>query len=428
MQEEPIVGEILEYIGTVDYTDTKKTQVSLFETTIRYVAGMISAYDLLREPALSHLAPEKSIDMLLQQTVKLVDTMTYTFEQSETGIPHNDLFPHNKTDNGLSTNGLATTGSLILEWGRLSDLTGNDTYVNLTAKAQGYLMKPEPASSEPFPGLSGTRINIETGEFEDASGGWGGSDDSYYEYLIKMYTYDPERYGFYKDRWVLAADSTMQYLTSHPGSNPDLTFLAGFHHQMTIPRSSHLACFAGGNFLLGGSVLGRQDFIDFGLNLTAGCRHTYDSMKSKIGPADFSWSESNSTILAADPDIHFNVGNPTYDLRPEVIESYYYAYRITGKQMYRDWAWDAFVAINATCRTEHGFSAVSNVKKSNGGHMKDTTESFLFAEVFKYAYLIFTADDAWQTDKNGDNRYVFNTEAHPMKVVGKPFGRDTALT
>jgi mannosyl-oligosaccharide alpha-1,2-mannosidase len=73
-----------------------------------------------------------------------------------------------------------------MEWTRLSDLTGNETYGALTQKAESYLLSPQPASSEPWPGLVGTNIDINTGEFTDASGGWNGGDDSFYEYLIKV--------------------------------------------------------------------------------------------------------------------------------------------------------------------------------------------------------------------------------------------------
>ena len=99
-----------------------------------------------------------------------------------------------------TTNGLATVGSLVLEWTRLSDLTGNDTYAQLTAKAESYLLNPRPATSEPFPGLMGTNVDVSSGEFTDAVGGWTGGDDSFYEYLIKMYVYDPTRFGAYRDR------------------------------------------------------------------------------------------------------------------------------------------------------------------------------------------------------------------------------------
>ena len=56
--------------------------------------------------------------------------------------------------------------------------------------------------------------------------------------------------------------------------------------------------------------------------------------------------------------------------------------------MYQDWAWDAFVAINATTRVNKGFSAISDVNAANGGSFDNVQESFLFAEVMKYSYLI----------------------------------------
>jgi len=47
-----IVNEILDYIPTIDYfqSDPPDATVSLFETTIRYLGGMLSGYDLLKGP------------------------------------------------------------------------------------------------------------------------------------------------------------------------------------------------------------------------------------------------------------------------------------------------------------------------------------------------------------------------------------------
>src|ERR1700761_9448492 len=42
------------------------------------------------------------------------------------------------------------------------------------------------AWAQPWPGLVGTNVEISTGLFQDASGGWNGGDDSFYEYLIKV--------------------------------------------------------------------------------------------------------------------------------------------------------------------------------------------------------------------------------------------------
>ena len=46
------------------------------------------------------------------------------------------------------------------------------------------------------------------------------------------------------------------------------------------------------------------------------------------------------------------------------------------------------MAINATCRTGSGFAELKNVNVKGGGGFNDFQDSFLFAEVFKYSYLI----------------------------------------
>lgn len=331
MEIEPIVADILAYIPTIDYTTTA-TQVSLFETTIRYLGGMLSGYDLLKGPLSKLTKNSAAVDALLKQSKSLADSLKFAFN-TPSGVPSNNLMFTTHTTDGSTTNGLATIGTLVLEWQRLSDLTGDKTYGDLAQKGESHLLKPMPAYNEPFPGLVGSNVELSDGKFTDATGGWNGGDDSFYEYLLKMYVYDSSRYANYIDRWTTAADSTIKYLTSHPSSRPDLTFLASYVNHTFVNASEHLTCFDGGNFLLGGQTLKRHDYIDFGLALVNGCHDTYDSTTTKIGPEAFSW---NSTTIPADQAAFykahgFYTTNPLYDLRPEVIESYYYAYRITGK-------------------------------------------------------------------------------------------------
>lgn len=155
-----------------------------------------------------------AVDTLLTQSKSLADSLSFAFNTS-TGIPSNNLYFTNHTNDGSTTNGLADIGTLCLEWQHLSDLTGDPTYGDLAQKAEMYLLNPLPESNEPFPGLVGTNVNISNGVFLDATGGWNGGDDSFYEYLIKMYVYDSSRYSNYSARWIMAADSTIKYLTSN---------------------------------------------------------------------------------------------------------------------------------------------------------------------------------------------------------------------
>lgn len=196
-----------------------------------------------------------------------------------------------------------------------------------------------------------------------------------------------------------------------------------------------MACFDAGNIILGGLYLNEPRYIDFGLELTASCHDTYISTKTRIGPEIFRWQDdggllpTNSSKNAAAPasqaefakQAGFWITNGQYVLRPEVIESYYYAYRATGDTKYQDWAWDAFLAVNKTCAAGSGYSAIDDVNKADGGGFSDFQESFWFAEVLKYFYLIQADDSEFQIQADTSETYVFNTECHPIRKFGKDF-------
>lgn len=113
MEIEPIVNDILDYIPTIDYTVTA-TEVSLFETTIRYLAGMLSGYDLLKGPLSNLTANTSAVNALLTQSITLADTLSYAFD-TPVGIPSNNLYFGNRSTDNATTNGPATIGSLVLE-------------------------------------------------------------------------------------------------------------------------------------------------------------------------------------------------------------------------------------------------------------------------------------------------------------------------
>jgi mannosyl-oligosaccharide alpha-1,2-mannosidase len=142
-----------------------------------------------------------------------------------------------------------------------------------------------------------------------------------------------------------------------------------------------------------------------------GCEDTYAEDATGIGPEEFRWVTSDTA--ANDPnnpqppadqlDFYdksgFYITSGVYLLRPEVLESFYYAYRATGNSMYQDWAWNAFVAINSTARVGSGFAELDNVNVKGGGGYNDFQDSFLFAEVMKYSYLIHAPVRAHPSDE-----------------------------
>jgi mannosyl-oligosaccharide alpha-1,2-mannosidase len=362
-----------------------------------------------------------------------------------------------------ATNYLSQAGTLILEWTRLSNLTNNATFANLARRAENHLTTPHPragAIAEPFPGLVGNEIYVLDGAFKHGSGNWGGGSDSFYEYLIKTFIYDANGYNrVLRNKWARAVDSSRRFLASYPFNVPprqpnqrppffDLrkiiskiypgagSFLSIFTFK-SVPKhkprpalmqtwdsdktrsnvSQHLTCFDGGNILLGAQVLyesihiprisGKwtagdlEEVYHFGLDLVEGCRYVYSHTSTGIGPDYFSWNEKDQ-INKQPP--HFSIPEAVdkqYGLRPEVLESYYYAYRITGDPIYQDWAWEAFLAFEKYCKTEFGYTSIRDVnmrlppandaaetnKRIRENHL-DQQESFWLAETLKYAYLI----------------------------------------
>ncbi|OAA35389.1 1,2-a-D-mannosidase [Metarhizium rileyi] len=424
MEESGIVNQILKYAATIDFTTTKEenSSISLFETNIRYLGGMLAGYDLLKGPMnnLVNDSNTKDVDALLKQATALADSLSIAFD-TPTGIPDDAVFLNpTRRIGGSTSNGPAGFGTLVLEWTRLSDLTGNKTYAQLAQKAQDYLINPT-GEPEPYPGLIGYTVNIDDGRFQDQSGGWGGGTDSFYEYLIKMYLYDPKAFSHYKDRWVAAADSTMKYLASHPSSRPDLTFLAGYNGKTINHDSGHLASFAGGNFILAGVVLDEPRYTNFGLDLASSYYETYKQTPAHIGPEGFQWvSDGDGSPPNDQADFFQKAGfwssSGAYILRPETIESLYYAYRVTGDQKYQEMVWKAFTAVRDLCKAEYGYSGIRDVMRQDGGGQDNFQQSFFLAETLKYAYLTYAQDSAVQFHGQGGNEFVFNTEAHPFRV------------
>ncbi|KAH8696524.1 putative mannosyl-oligosaccharide alpha-1,2-mannosidase 1B [Talaromyces proteolyticus] len=423
MGNQVVVNQILDYVPTIDFSSCNQSSVSMFETTIRYLGGLLSAYDLLNGPAANLVNETSKVTNLLTQAASLADNLKVAFT-SETGMPYNGIDIQNQTIVGEPTNGLAAIGSLVLEWTRLADLTGNAEYGNLSQKAAEYLFNPQPSWVSPWPGMVPDNLNISTGEFISDSISWDGGSDSYYEYLIKSYIYSPSRFSSYRDQWEEAVNSTIQNLMQNTttGSGQNLTYVGTWNNGTFSATMGHLVSFIGGNFLLGGSVLQRQDLIDYGLALTEGWYAAYNSSATKIGPGALSWNATaagdNGQTDTYD-ELGFYYTASSYMLRPETLESYYYAYRITGDEKYRDWSWEAFVGINSTCWTGSGYAEINNVDNTTqGGGFNDLQDSFLLAEVWKYAYLIQADDAEWQVSSNGTNSFVFNTEAHPIRVSG----------
>lgn len=391
MDREEVVLQILHYVSKIDWTKVEGgTMIQVFEVIIRHFAGMISAHDLINGP-FDHMAKDPVLRRrLYDQMVRLGDILSCTFN-TPSGIPRNWLDPALCVTDDGTTNTVAGVGSLIVEFARLSDITGNPTYAEKARKAESYLLAPVPNEGEPYPGLLGSFVAVENGAMANSKGSWGSLSDSFYEYLLKAYVYDEKTYASYLERWKLAADSTMRFIASHPYGRPDEVFLPYWEDQSRLNAMDSLSWFAGGSYVLGGMVTHNQTLLDFGLMIANAGGHLYNSTATGLGPEFVHWTPDCSDVWGEEHCDATNSVRPSdrsFKLRPEVLETWYYAYRATKHPKYREWAWNMFLAIERVCKTEYGYSAISDVMAPDGGQKLDQQESFVFAEVFKYIYLI----------------------------------------
>ncbi|RPA73923.1 seven-hairpin glycosidase [Ascobolus immersus RN42] len=378
-----IVAKQLEWIESVDFTTSKSGQMcSLFETSIRYLGGLLAAYDLLQGPYRDLLDrvsedPEAKLRMLLRQAKSLADTLTFAFD-TPTGIPYNWLDLRTRRAEELRDVALlAEAGTLILEWTRLSDallsaLPSNATeaekaacrkYAELALKAQEHLVNPQPDGAEVWPGLVGGKVSIEDGEFMNTVGGWGSGSDSFYEYLIKTSLYSPSRFSGFGKRWIQAVESTAKHLLIHPHGHPEVTMVAGYAGEEVGGSMTHLACFMGGNWILGGVALNRSDVVSWGEKVVEGCRFVYNSSATGLGAED--WTVGEFTFL------------PEAEVEDVEVD----------------------------------------LEGLDEGWRMDGMESWWMGETLKYLYLIFEFGEERVSVKPGEG-WVFTTEGHPLRVVG----------
>lgn len=101
-----------------------------------------------------------------------------------------------------------------------------------------------------------------------------------------------------------------------------------------------------------------------------------------------------------------------YALRPEIVESTFYLYRLTGEQRYRSMGRSLFLDFVKYCRARNGYAALESVITKQ---QRNAMQSFVFAETFKYFYLLFSPPATIDFE-----HIVFNTEAHPLARFSTP--------
>jgi mannosyl-oligosaccharide alpha-1,2-mannosidase len=359
--------------AAIDFGRTDAGAANLFETTIRHLGGLLSAYDLSGDEA------------LLRKAVELGEMLYLGFD-TPNRMPGFWL----NFDNVVMGNQFAGTkdpsacpASLCLEFTRLSQLTGDPKFYAATDHVTRFLERTQQDTL--LPGMWPTQLDFRNEEVKDSSFTLGALADSLYEYLPKMHALLGGVDETYANLYRGAMDTASKYLLFRPmvPGNKNILFAGDYkvrwrngrdHGSGLVPESQHLTCFAGGMFGLGGKLLDIEEHVDIGERLTRGCGWAYGQFPTGVMPEIFTmipcdsmdhceWDEKKWQARgnARLPKGWNNARDPRYMLRPEAIESVFILYRMTGKEDLRDLAWDMFQGIVTSTETKLAHSAIRDV-------------------------------------------------------------------
>lgn len=342
----------------------KNVEVKNFEITIRLLGGLLSSYQLMNDVRLLDLA-----DDLGQRLLPVFD--------SPTGMPY--MYINLKTGAVReAVSNPAEIGTLMIEFGTLSKLTGKPVYYEKAKRALVELYNRR----SPI-GLVGERINVETGAWVDSSSHVGGRIDSYYEYLLKAWLLFDDKDC--EHMWKESAAALNRYLAHEAATGL-------WYGRVNMMTGKLEKTWFGGLEAFLPAVLALGGDLDRAQRLQESCYKMWNVAGLEPERLDY----ASMRIL-----------NPGYPLRPEIMESAYYLWYYTGDSRYREMGRTFLESLMNHCRTENGYAALRNVETKE---QKDEMESFFLAETLKYLYLLFAPRETLDLD-----RVIFNTEAHPIR-------------
>ncbi|KAI0713189.1 glycoside hydrolase [Cerioporus squamosus] len=404
-----------------------------FETTIRVLGGLLSAYALTNDT------------LYLDKAVDLADRIMPAFD-TPARLPTSMINLAKREGVRAEDNkGLVSTAeisTLQLEFRYLSYLTDNDEYWDAVENVMRTIRGSSLAT-----GLASIFMNPEDGRFVLSAIRLGSRGDSYYEYLLKQYLQTNLTENVYQEMYNGAMDGVHGHLIQK-GQFSRLTYTSelvpernprGEIQWRLTPKQDHLVCFFGGSLMLGAvtsgaathpvsipprpsqlTPRGKRDW-QTGMELVETCVQTHDTATGLAPEIVHFRIPSDGVVGSGVPQDWYIKGaqpgapapyDARYILRPETVESLFIAYRLTGDDKYRRYGWKIFEAIERHCRIESGgYASIINVDQVPAVH-EDKMETFLMSETLKYLYLLFEDDSVLPL-----SQYVFNTEAHPLPVI-----------
>lgn len=338
--------------------------VQNFEVTIRLLGGLLSSYQMTGDRRLLHLADD-------------LGTRLLPVFHSPTGMPYRFVNLRTGTTRDPKSNP-AEIGTLLLEFGTLSKLTGKPIFYEKAKNAVVQLYRRRSKI-----GLVGEEIDVETGAWTSTTSHVGGGIDSYYEYLLKSAI-------LFDDKDCLAMwQSSRRAINRYLADETRNGFWYGEADMNTGKRTATqfgaLHAFLPAVLALGGD-LGRAERLQ--------------------ASAFKMW-----TLFGLEPEVFdyraMKAVHTGYPLRPEIIESAFYLRRYSRDDRALEMGRTFLESLIAWCRTGSGYTTIKDVITKEKG---DLMPSYFLAETMKYLYLLFANDQDFDPRK-----VVFNTEAHPLR-------------
>ncbi|XP_069039660.1 mannosidase, alpha, class 1B, member 1b isoform X2 [Lepisosteus oculatus] len=373
----------------------RNVDVNLFESTIRIMGSLLSTYHLTQDSLF--LDKAKDIGARLMPAFNTPSKIPYSDVNIGRGTAHPPRWTSDST--------VAEVTSIQLEFRELSRLTQDSRYQKAVDDVMKHVHKLEGKQD----GLVPMFINTNNGQFTHLGVfTLGARADSYYEYLLKQWIQGGKTETELLEDYVQAIEGVKKNLLRK--SEPrKLTFVGEMSHSHFSPKMDHLVCFLPGTLALGAHNGVAEDHMELAEQLMETCYQMYAQVETGLSPEIVHFN----LVPRSGKDVEIKPADRHNLLRPETVESLFYLYRFTRDRKYQDWGWEIFQNFNKYTRVPTGgYTSISNVRNPENPDPRDKMESFFLGETLKYFYLLFSEDfDLINLDK-----YVFNTEAHPLPI------------
>ncbi|KAI0796069.1 glycoside hydrolase [Abortiporus biennis] len=432
-------AQTIPFVANMTFYLDESSYAPFFETVIRYLGGLLSAYALSHEPVL--LSRADDLGRMLLPAFNTTHGLPMFAVQTVSG----------KTRFGWAVGTVLWSEALScqMEYKYLAHLTGRHEYFDKVERIMD-VMIDAPVQNGIFP----TKWNMNTATPSNTQFSVGAFADSAHEYFLKQWLMTSKSEKKAYDLYILVANAILKELL-YISPTRQLLYVTDTNNGIPSHTFEHLSCFLPGLLTLGAHTIPshlltpeeRQQHQWAAEGLGHTCHLLYADHPSGLAPdevffdrAPASGDDSTSKefkegrwlehlrdweqkgkpggippgLADAPPVVNerrdYNTRKSSYLLRPETVESFYLLWRTTGDEKWRERGWKVFEAIQRETRTETGYASVSDVERSPSPQ-RDEMPSFFMAETLKYLFLLFTDEDIVPLDQ-----WVFNTEAHPLPV------------